>query len=56
MVCARSKLGKHYGVVVIPEGLIEFIPEVGTLIDQINKILHGEVQGDIKAHVMAQLD
>lgn len=29
LVEARAKLGKHYGVILLPEGLIEFIPEVG---------------------------
>ena len=32
----RSKLVKDYGVVVVPEGLIEFIPEFGSLITEIN--------------------
>ncbi|EZG43176.1 phosphofructokinase [Gregarina niphandrodes] len=39
MVEARHKLGKDYGVVLLPEGLIEFIPEVGALISEINDIL-----------------
>jgi len=28
IVCKRSKLGYNYGVILIPEGLIDFIPEV----------------------------
>ncbi|KAK2195532.1 bifunctional Pyrophosphate-dependent phosphofructokinase PfpB/ATP-dependent 6-phosphofructokinase/Phosphofructokinase superfamily/Phosphofructokinase domain [Babesia duncani] len=35
----RSKMGKTYGVVLIPEGLIEFIPEMRILIEEINEIL-----------------
>lgn len=40
-ICAvlskRAEKGKHYGVILIPEGLIEFIPEVGALISELNR-------------------
>jgi pyrophosphate--fructose-6-phosphate 1-phosphotransferase len=32
MICKRAELGKNYGVILVPEGLIEFIPEVNKLI------------------------
>lgn len=32
----RAKKGMNYGVVLVPEGLIEFIPEVKTLIQELN--------------------
>jgi 6-phosphofructokinase len=32
MVQARSELGKDYGVVIVPEGLVEFVPEMNILI------------------------
>jgi len=35
----RGKRGKQYGVVVFPEGLIEFIPEMKSLIHELNTIL-----------------
>jgi len=35
----RADLGKNYGVVLVPEGLIEFIPEVKVLIGEVNEIL-----------------
>jgi len=38
-VCKRSRLGKDYGVVLIPEGLIEFIPEFQILIQDLNRTL-----------------
>lgn len=28
IVAARARLGKNYGVVLIPEGLLEHVPEV----------------------------
>lgn len=39
LICERSKIGKEYGVILIPEGLIEFIPEIQTLIQEINQLL-----------------
>ncbi|CAM9861528.1 unnamed protein product, partial [Discosporangium mesarthrocarpum] len=39
MIMARAKDGKHYGVVMLPEGLIEFIPEFNALINDINDVL-----------------
>merc|ERR1719199_1651548 len=36
MIEERSKLGKDYGVIVVPEGLIEFIPEFNTLVAELN--------------------
>ncbi len=35
----RSSAGKNYGVILVPEGLIEFIPEVNALIKEINHVL-----------------
>ena len=35
----RSKNGDNFGVVLIPEGLVEFVPEVKKLIAEINEIL-----------------
>ena len=28
VICKRGELGYNYGVILIPEGLIDFIPEV----------------------------
>ncbi len=38
-VVARSEQGLNYGVVLIPEGLIEFIPAVKKLIAELNDLL-----------------
>lgn len=37
----RAAQGKHYGVLLVPEGLIEFIPEIKELISAINDKLAG---------------
>jgi pyrophosphate--fructose-6-phosphate 1-phosphotransferase len=39
VVCKRAAMGKHYGVILIPEGLIDFIPEIQHLIAELNEIL-----------------
>eukprot|EP00658_Telonema_sp_P-2_P013739 TRINITY_DN1520_c0_g1_i1.p1 TRINITY_DN1520_c0_g1~~TRINITY_DN1520_c0_g1_i1.p1 ORF type:complete len:1049 (-),score=294.22 TRINITY_DN1520_c0_g1_i1:80-3226(-) len=39
MICARAALGKDFGTVLVPEGLVEFIPEIGCLIGEINEVL-----------------
>lgn len=36
----RAKQDELFGVVLVPEGLIEFIPEIGALISALNEILH----------------
>ena len=36
VVCLRADRDKHYGVFLIPEGIIEFIPEVNVLIQELN--------------------
>ena len=43
-VAERAADGNNFGVVLIPEGLIEFIPSIGRLIDELNDLLaaHGE--------------
>ncbi|MBS4168475.1 diphosphate--fructose-6-phosphate 1-phosphotransferase [Parachlamydia sp. AcF125] len=39
LICQRAEKKKNYGVILIPEGLIEFIPEIKTLIQELNKLL-----------------
>jgi len=39
LIIKRAEMGKNYGVILIPEGIIEFIGEVKTLIDELNVIL-----------------
>lgn len=36
-----TELNKSYGVVLVPEGLIEFIPEVNVLIKELNELMVG---------------
>ena len=39
LICERSNKGLDFGVILVPEGLIEFIPEVGTLMHELNDLL-----------------
>ena len=40
-VCARAERGLNFGVAIIPEGVVEFVPEFKTLISEINELLAG---------------
>ncbi len=40
-VVARSNKGMNYGVAIIPEGVVEFVPEFSKLIAEINELLAG---------------
>lgn len=41
LVESRAAQGKNYGIVLIPEGIIEFIPEMKSLISELNTLLAG---------------
>lgn len=42
-------------MILVPEGLIEFIPEVHKLINEINEILSKQFEGDIRHYVLHHL-
>ena len=48
-VAHRAERGDNFGVVLIPEGLIEFIPAIGRLIQELNDLLaaHGADYKDL---------
>ena len=48
-VAYRASQGNNFGVVLIPEGLIEFIPAIGRLIQELNDLLaaHGQDYRDL---------
>ena len=41
-VCKRAEKGMNFGVAIIPEGVVEFVPEFSRLIAEINELLAGE--------------
>ena len=49
VVAKRAAKGNNFGVVLVPEGLIEFIPAIGRLIDELNDLLaeHGADYKDL---------
>ena len=62
-VCQRAADGNNFGTVIIPEGVIEFIPAIKKLIAQLNDVLATpEAQGlnsedqiaFVKAHISAE--
>lgn len=57
VIISRAANNKNYGVVLVPEGLIEFIPQMNQLISEINKIVAG-FSGDseeLKSLVLGKL-
>ena len=56
VIIARAKAGKNYGIALIPEGLIEFIPENNLLFDYLNNTLLPSWKDEITPEaVMAKL-
>ena len=41
-VAARAANGDNFGVAIIPEGIVEFVPEFSVLIAEINELLAGD--------------
>ncbi len=46
IIAKRAEMGKNYGVALIPEGLIEFIPEMKSMISNLNDVLAGATNFD----------
>ena len=62
VVAYRAEQGNDFGVVLIPEGLIEFIPAIGRLIQELNDLLasHGTDYKDLdkdaqRAYILSHL-
>ncbi|MFI5343316.1 MAG: diphosphate--fructose-6-phosphate 1-phosphotransferase [Chlamydiales bacterium] len=49
LICARSEVGKNYGVILIPEGIIEFIAEFKLMIQELNLLFSQEGKIDLTA-------
>ena len=49
IIAYRASQGKNFGTVIVPEGLIEFIPAIGRLIQELNDLLaeHGNEYRDL---------
>eukprot|EP00448_Togula_jolla_P007956 CAMPEP_0170595746 /NCGR_PEP_ID=MMETSP0224-20130122/14730_1 /TAXON_ID=285029 /ORGANISM="Togula jolla, Strain CCCM 725" /LENGTH=1184 /DNA_ID=CAMNT_0010919955 /DNA_START=16 /DNA_END=3570 /DNA_ORIENTATION=+ len=47
MILKRSKAGKNYGTVLLPEGLIEFIPEFNDLMKDLNELGDGMKEDEV---------
>lgn len=61
-IAYRASKGNNFGTVIIPEGLIEFIPAIGRLIQELNDLLaaHGADYKDLdkeaqRAYIIAHL-
>lgn len=45
IIVKRADMGKNFGIVIVPEGLIEFIPEMKSMISNLNDIM-AELEND----------
>ena len=45
----RGNKGENFGVAIIPEGIVEFVPEFSKLIAEINELLAGEKTAEFNA-------
>ena len=45
----RGNNGENFGVAIIPEGIVEFVPEFSTLIKEINELLAGSKTDEFNA-------
>lgn len=48
-VAKRSANGENFGVAIIPEGIVEFVPEFKVLIAEINELLAGNKQDEFNS-------
>ena len=48
-VCYRASKGNNFGVAIIPEGIVEFVPEFKVLIAEINELLAGKKAEEFNA-------
>ena len=48
-VAARAANGDNFGVAIIPEGIVEFVPEFSALIKEINELLAGSKTEEFNA-------
>ena len=48
-VCYRASKGNNFGVAIIPEGIVEFVPEFKVLIAEINELLAGKKTDEFNA-------
>jgi hypothetical protein len=55
MVAQRAELGKDFGVVLIPEGLVEFMHDVSALIAELNELMAAGVNPADQTAVVAHL-
>ncbi len=56
VIAKRAEKGLNFGVVLVPEGLIEFIPEVGALIGELSDVLAHDHDGPNEFEKVSGLD
>lgn len=54
VISTRALQHKHYGCIILPEGLVDFLPDVGRLISELNDLMAGSSLG-LPSNVTAHL-
>lgn len=54
LIASRAATGKKYGIILIPEGLIEFIPEIAQLMKELNHTSDSKALTPSSRHIFAQ--
>jgi pyrophosphate--fructose-6-phosphate 1-phosphotransferase len=55
VISTRALQGKHYGCVILPEGLVDFLPDVGALIQELNELMAENKERGLPANISAHL-
>jgi len=53
VIATRALQSKHYGVIILPEGLVDFLPDVSKLTSELNELIaqHGGMIANVSAHL-----
>lgn len=46
LICERAEAGKNYGLIVMPEGLVEFVPDLKDLIHELSWIIRSGISDE----------
>jgi pyrophosphate--fructose-6-phosphate 1-phosphotransferase len=55
VICTRALQGKHYGCVILPEGLVDFLPDVAALIAELNELMAASKGLGLPSNLQAHL-
>jgi len=53
IIATRALQNKHYGCIILPEGLVDFLPDVSALLGELNELIaaHTTLPANVTAHL-----